>query len=315
MSGLRINVAKSTLFASGSNLSPLLDAAVALRIGVGTLPICYLGMPLTAKSLTSHDYEPLIDKIRGRMLCWSNRALSFAGRIAYKKSQGKGELGGSLLPKGRGLIRDPKASGFSQGIYYEAHTANFHTIIFSLGATGTTYLGVQRHARVCDAVNLEGWTIRGQRCRRFQELYRNILAITPSKPENGADIVLWKHADEDYLPTFSASKTWDQVRVKGIKLSGAEWFGYLKEFQVWEVLACRLVGNEINPDWQWTITRLQRMRDKELDTILARLLFQSMVYHVWRERNVRRHQQPAMSTDQMRRRIDKVMRNRIVSLR
>ena len=86
-------------------------------------------------------------------------------------------------------------------------------------------------------------------------------------------------------------------------------------YTVWEVLACRLVGNEINPDWQWTITRLQRMRDKELDTILARLLFQSMVYHVWRERNVRRHQQPAMSTDQMRRRIDKVMRNRIVSLR
>ena len=86
MSGLRINVAKSTLFASGSNLSPLLDAAVALRIGVGTLPICYLGMPLTAKSLTSHDYEPLIDKIRGRMLCWSNRALSFAGRLQLIKS-------------------------------------------------------------------------------------------------------------------------------------------------------------------------------------------------------------------------------------
>ena len=86
MSGLRINVSKSSLYASGNNLNPLLDAAAALSIGVGTLPIRYLGMPLTTKSLTSHDYEPLIDKIRGRMLSWSNRALSFAGRLQLIKS-------------------------------------------------------------------------------------------------------------------------------------------------------------------------------------------------------------------------------------
>lgn len=75
MFGLRINVAKSSIFASGRNLAPILGTAQELKIGVGTLPIRYLGMPLTTKSLTSHDYEPLIDKIRGRMLCWSNKNL------------------------------------------------------------------------------------------------------------------------------------------------------------------------------------------------------------------------------------------------
>ena len=53
----------------------------------------------------------------------------------------------------------------------------------------------------------------------FSGLYRSILAITPPKPENGTDIVLWKNGDDDYLPTFSASRTWDQVRVKRDKVS------------------------------------------------------------------------------------------------
>ncbi|KAL0826785.1 hypothetical protein Bca101_050462 [Brassica carinata] len=69
-----------------------------------------------------------------------------------------------------------------------------------------------------DAVNMEGWTIRGQRCRRFQELYRSILTITSPEPENGTDMVLWKHGDDDYLPTVSSARTWDQVRVKRDKV-------------------------------------------------------------------------------------------------
>ena len=86
MSGLHINAAKSTIFASENNVGALLDVAESLNIGVGTLPIRYLGMPLTTKTLSSHDYEPLIDKIRGRLLSWSNKAMSFAGRLQLIKS-------------------------------------------------------------------------------------------------------------------------------------------------------------------------------------------------------------------------------------
>lgn len=81
MSGLHINAAKSSIFSSGSNVSDLLAAAEALNIGVDTLPIRYLSMPLSTKTLSSHDYEPLIDKIRSRLLCWSNKTISFVGRL------------------------------------------------------------------------------------------------------------------------------------------------------------------------------------------------------------------------------------------
>ena len=68
MYGLHINASKSSIYASGSDVSSLVATTEALHVGVGTLPIRYLGMPLTTKSLTNHDYEPLIDKIRNRML-------------------------------------------------------------------------------------------------------------------------------------------------------------------------------------------------------------------------------------------------------
>lgn len=67
MSDLRINAAKSKMFVAGQELAPILSEAAPRGIPVGNLPICYLGMPLTTKSLTAQEYEPLIDKVRGRM--------------------------------------------------------------------------------------------------------------------------------------------------------------------------------------------------------------------------------------------------------
>ena len=86
MSGLYINAATSQMFAAGSNLDPLLLEAETKGITVGNFPIRYLGMPLTTRSLTAHDYEPLIDKVRGRMLSWYNKSLSFAGMLQLIKS-------------------------------------------------------------------------------------------------------------------------------------------------------------------------------------------------------------------------------------
>lgn len=67
MSGLLINAAKSQMFVAGQELALILSEAAPRGIPVGNLPICYLVMPLTTKSLTAQEYEPLIDKVRGRM--------------------------------------------------------------------------------------------------------------------------------------------------------------------------------------------------------------------------------------------------------
>ena len=85
LSGLHINASKSSLYASGTDLVGLYDEATWQGINVGTLPVRYLGLPLTTKALTKPDY-PLIDKIRNMMLSWTNKSLSFEGRLQLIKS-------------------------------------------------------------------------------------------------------------------------------------------------------------------------------------------------------------------------------------
>ena len=85
-SGLHINSTKSSIFISGGCGSEIVNAAAEKRIGVGTLPIRYLGLPLTTKALTKQDYEPLIDKVRTRLLSWANKSLSYACRLQLIKT-------------------------------------------------------------------------------------------------------------------------------------------------------------------------------------------------------------------------------------
>lgn len=86
MSGLRINVSKSTVFAAGRGKHELEVAAGEVGLTVSALPIKYFGLPLTTKTMTRHDYEPLLVKIRNRLLSWTSKILSFAGRLQLIKS-------------------------------------------------------------------------------------------------------------------------------------------------------------------------------------------------------------------------------------
>ncbi|KAF8047704.1 hypothetical protein N665_2862s0002 [Sinapis alba] len=86
-------------------------------------------------------------------------------------------------------------------------------------------------------------------------------------------------------------------------------------YTVWESLAWNLLGTGINPDWQWTLHHIQRMGVKGVDSCLARLLFQTAIYLIWRERNARRHQQPRTSTKNMRKLVHKGVKNRISSFK
>lgn len=86
MSGLQINIAKSTVFAAGRGKQVLEDASADADLSVSALPIRYLGLPLTTKIMCRDDYEPLITKIRNRFLSWTSKALSYAGRLQLIKS-------------------------------------------------------------------------------------------------------------------------------------------------------------------------------------------------------------------------------------
>lgn len=86
ISGMKINAEKSSLFIGGNTSDIFYQTASSYGFPIVQLPIRYLGLPLTTKTMNRMDYEPLIDRIRLRMLSWANKALSFAGRLQLIKS-------------------------------------------------------------------------------------------------------------------------------------------------------------------------------------------------------------------------------------
>lgn len=85
-SGLSINLAKSCLFLDGNNFDLTSQISSRHNLSHGSLPVRYLGVPLQPSKLTASDYQPLLDKVKGRISSWTNRHLSFAGRLQLLQS-------------------------------------------------------------------------------------------------------------------------------------------------------------------------------------------------------------------------------------
>ena len=85
-SGLAVSMQKTSFFASG--ITDQETAVIQASTGMlcGTLPMRYLGVPLTSKKLNLQNCEPLILQIKKRFSAWSAKALSFAGRLLLIKT-------------------------------------------------------------------------------------------------------------------------------------------------------------------------------------------------------------------------------------
>ncbi|CAA7046646.1 unnamed protein product [Microthlaspi erraticum] len=93
MSGLAVNISKTSLFCSGVSDTTLLDLSNRFSLTPGSLPIRYLGLPLCSKKLSVSDCDPLISKIRMKMNSWMHRPLSLAGRLRLLSSIISGLIG------------------------------------------------------------------------------------------------------------------------------------------------------------------------------------------------------------------------------
>lgn len=62
-------------------------------------------------------------------------------------------------------------------------------------------------------------------------------------------------------------------------------------------LAAGLLEAEITPDWEDTVASLLQPNRNRLDTALLRLVFQTTIYILWRERNSRRHGGACLSVE------------------
>ena len=84
---------------------------------------------------------------------------------------------------------------------------------------------------------------------------------------------------------------------------------------IWLKVTGNLFGREPDPDWDITLSRLLTGSYNRHTFILLRLVLQVSIYHIWRERNERKHHTSNKLVDQLAKVIDKTIRNRITSLK
>ena len=74
-SGLELNRAKSTIVGFELAAKELSRCAEILATPIGTLPIRYLGLPLTDRRLWTQDWQPVMAKVESRLGGWRGRLL------------------------------------------------------------------------------------------------------------------------------------------------------------------------------------------------------------------------------------------------
>ena len=80
-SGLRPNMAKSTVYFGNVTDGVKQDIKLVMPFSEGTLPVKYLGIPLDSNRITRSDCTVLLDSVKRRIDGWQNKHLSFAGRL------------------------------------------------------------------------------------------------------------------------------------------------------------------------------------------------------------------------------------------
>lgn len=80
-SGLIPNRNKSEIFMSGGSLALRNYIQLAFGFQEGTLPVRYLGVPIISSRLRKVHCIALIDRITARAQSWTQRFLSYAGRL------------------------------------------------------------------------------------------------------------------------------------------------------------------------------------------------------------------------------------------
>ncbi|KAF7127131.1 hypothetical protein RHSIM_Rhsim11G0000600 [Rhododendron simsii] len=86
LSGLSASPGKSSAFFSGVNVRVKETMLQELGFQEGSLPVRYLGVPLLSTKLKAVDCQGLVDSIFAKTKCWTNRDLTYAGRVQLIKN-------------------------------------------------------------------------------------------------------------------------------------------------------------------------------------------------------------------------------------
>lgn len=126
-------------------------------------------------------------------------------------------------------------------------------------------------------------------------------------------------AFRDRLSTGDRMSTWDIEQCCMLcgeknEIKDHLFFACPYSFTFWMQITRKLLGSLISPDWTDTVVSLQQPGRSRLNFVLPKMMFQTVIYSIWREQNSRRHGGIWITTAKISRNINKQVRNSISSL-
>ncbi|XP_060200869.1 uncharacterized protein LOC132629158 [Lycium barbarum] len=83
-SGLNANLGKSCIYFGGVKDQVQSEILGVLGMSKGSMPLRYLGVPLSTKRVSIAQCQPLLDKMLSRVKSWTTKLLSCAGSLLIK---------------------------------------------------------------------------------------------------------------------------------------------------------------------------------------------------------------------------------------
>lgn len=83
--GIEVSLAKSNIFFFNTDISIQKNLSKILGFQRESLPVKYLGVPLTNKLLHNDIWEIFLNKLKDKISKWTNRALNLARRLIFTK--------------------------------------------------------------------------------------------------------------------------------------------------------------------------------------------------------------------------------------
>jgi len=84
--GTEVSLTKSNIFFFNTDISIQINLSRILGFQRESLPVKYLGVPLTDKLLHKDIWEPVLNKLKDKIRKWTNKALNLAGRFVLTKA-------------------------------------------------------------------------------------------------------------------------------------------------------------------------------------------------------------------------------------
>ncbi|KAL2235473.1 UNVERIFIED_CONTAM: hypothetical protein Sindi_1279500 [Sesamum indicum] len=307
-SGLRLNLQKSHLIISRSAQVLREEMLAALGFQEGILPMRYLGLPLLSSRLTIADCRPLLLKIDKRIAGWEGMNISYAGAVEPQYGFSGFTMVGYETPP------------FGQFGSMEAHGDPWHYLgpLSDTFPRGPRLLGIEESARLSTVISGGEW--RWPLITDFECL--EITHVLPTI-HGGEDRIIWRF--EQGHPTAQAlyrlfdplgpKVGWSSLLSGSLKIPRHLFILWLvilgklattdKPWERWRHMdtysfSADLVGSVLqqfgvvrftwpNRNWQTDVDwASQRWRGKHIVNMSYRVLLAVCVYHIWRERNLRR---------------------------